>query len=409
MVDTHIKESGLQQGARISRNSRDVLIRSLLWLYWWGWGLALLVTLYVVIQYFRAPGLFLGETWVWFGAGLLIFAAGFSYFRHRAANAYRDPTSLEPAFIGVTLLGATILIASVQHPLVFTFAVCATPVMARLRQRRAVAITLIWTIINVLIVVYVWERPQIWYLAVGIAGFQVTALLFAANLMREWRSVERLSRLNRDLGSTRELLRSIAAAYEKARIAREIHDVSGHKLTAAKLKLELLEENTADGHQKEQIAGVKTLVVELMKDLRHLVLESGEGPAIDLAESIRILTDSLPPKLCQLDVENVRGLTSEQAQTLLRVAQEGITNALRHAHATSLSISLDRVGEAVVLKIEDDGVGFDPAGTGGKGGVGLRGMAERIETLNGTFEIDTRADEGTAVTATLPLGQNYAP
>lgn len=409
MIDTHSKESGLQQGARISRNSRDVLIRSLLWLYWWGWGLALLVTIYVVFQYFRAPQLFLGGTWVWFGAGLLIFAGGFTYFRHRAANAHRNPTPLEPAFIGVTLLGATVLIASAQHPLIFTFAVCATPVMARLRQRRAIAITVVWTIINVLIVVYVWERPQIWYLAVSVAGFQVTALLFAANLMREWRSVERLSRLNRDLGSTRELLRSIAAAYEKARIAREIHDVSGHKLTAAKLKLELLEENAADQQQKEQITGVKSLVVELMKDLRHLVLEAGDGPAIDLAESIRILTDSLPPDLCKIDVKNVHGLTSEQAQTLLRVAQEGVNNALRHAHGTALSITLDRIDNTVVLKIADNGVGFDPTLVGQKRSIGLRGMADRVEALDGTLDMDTAADKGTTITATLPLGQNHAP
>ena len=398
----------LRQNARISRRSRHVLVRNLQGLYWSGAGLIVVLTTFFLVTYVRQPEIFWGASLAGFLAALGILAVGFAFFQHRAAHAYRDPTFREPIFIGLTIFGAIMLVAVVHHPLAFGYAVCAAPMMARLQSRMANLVLLGWISINTLIVVAFWQHTDIWYLPLVAGGFQMTALLFAATLMREWRSVEKLSRLNRDLGSTRELLQSVGAVLEKTRIARELHDVTGHKLTAAKLQLELLEDEAAEPKQKERVTQVKTMVVDLMRDLRHLIVDVNQDDSINLAESIRILTHSLPDGLCDASLEPVAGLSSGQAQTLLRIAQEGVTNALRHSEATRLNISLEQTSDAVLLTIEDDGRGFDLPGNRDGDGLGLATMRERMESLGGTFVVDTKQGRGTRLLAALPLKDPYA-
>ncbi len=408
-LDTEADGDELRQNARISRRSRQVLVRNLLGLYWSGVALIAVFTAFFLVTHVRQPEIFWGASLAGFLAALAVLAVGFAFFQHRAAHAYRDPTFREPIFIVLTIFGAIMLVAVVHHPLAFGYAVCAAPMMARLQPRMANLVLLVWISINTLIVVAFWQRTDIWYLPLVAGGFQMTALLFAATLMREWRSVEKLSRLNRDLGSTRELLQSVGAVLEKTRIARELHDVTGHKLTAAKLQLELLEDEAADPKQKERATQVKTMVLDLMRDLRHLIVDVNQDDSINLAESIRILTHSLPEGLCNASIEPVTSLSSGQAQTLLRIAQEGVTNALRHSEATRLNISLEQTSDAVLLTIEDDGRGFDVPRGGDSAGLGLTTMKDRMEALGGTFVVESQKGQGTHLQATLPLKTPHAP
>lgn len=410
-MQQHLKSKSdgneLRQNARILRNSRTVLVRNLQGLYWSGVALIVIFTAFFLVSFARQPNMFLGASITPFLAALTVLIVGFGFFQHRAAQAYRDPTHREPFFIGLTIFGAIFLAAVAHHPLVFGYAVCSAPIMARMRQRYTDAILLGWVGVNVVLVLFLWGRPDFWYLPLIAGGFQMTALLFASTLLREWRSVEKLSRLNRDLGSTRELLQSVGAVLEKNRIARELHDVTGHKLTAAKLQLELLEDDAIDTAQKERTSAVKAMVVDLMRDLRHLIVDVDQDASIDLSESIRILADSLPEGLCDVKLEPVDGLKSDQAQTLLRVAQEGVTNALRHAHATSLSIALEQTSDAVILAIEDDGRGFDLANARKGGGLGLRTMDDRMTALGGKFVVHAKTGEGTRLMAALPMGNPH--
>ena len=398
----------LRQNARISRRSRAVLGRNLQGLYWSGAALIIGVTIFFLATYTRQPEIFLGASLARFLGALLILVVGFAFFQQRAAEAYRDPTYREPVFIGLTILGAILLVSVVHHPLAFGYAVCAAPMMARLRQQAVNLILIGWVLINMAIVLALWQRPDIWYLPLVAGGFQLTALLFATTLLREWRSVEKLSRLNRDLGSTRELLQSVGAVLEKTRIARELHDVTGHKLTAAKLQLELLQDEAVDPHQKERVAKVKSMVQELMRDLRHLIVDVNQDDSINLTESIRMLTYSLPDGLCDVSLEPVTGLSSDQAQTLLRVAQEGVTNALRHSQADKLKIAIEQTSDAVLLTIEDDGNGFELSRSRDGAGMGLATMKNRMEDLGGTFVVHSSQGRGTRLLAALPLKYPYA-
>lgn len=91
---------------------------------------------------------------------------------------------------------------------------------------------------------------------------------------------------------------------------------------------------------------------------------------------------------------------------LLRIAQSALANTVRHAGASRAEITLSFMGTAVALDVVDDGSGFDPllAGTAsGDGGFGLPAMRSRVESLGGTFAVESTPGQGTAVAVTLPL------
>jgi signal transduction histidine kinase len=94
---------------------------------------------------------------------------------------------------------------------------------------------------------------------------------------------------------------------------------------------------------------------------------------------------------------------------LLRVGQEALTNAVRHAGARTVRVRLEYGGAQVSLRIEDDGRGFDVdtngAATNG-GGFGLRGMRERVEQVGGTLSVESLPGRGTQITATVPLDED---
>lgn len=99
-----------------------------------------------------------------------------------------------------------------------------------------------------------------------------------------------------------------------------------------------------------------------------------------------------------------RPLVDFVAGNLLLLAQEGITNALKHAAPGRIDLSLRFAARTVTLEIRDDGAGFDPARVAGpkEGHFGLQGMRERIKRLGGTLEISSAPGRGTTITATVP-------
>jgi signal transduction histidine kinase len=102
-------------------------------------------------------------------------------------------------------------------------------------------------------------------------------------------------------------------------------------------------------------------------------------------------------------------LPPEIEVTLLRVAQEALTNVRKHAQAHEVTLTLSYMDDLVALDVHDDGQGFDLAGIAPQpsdiniGGFGLRAMRERVEALNGTLSVESMSDEGTTVAIALPL------
>lgn len=234
---------------------------------------------------------------------------------------------------------------------------------------------------------------------IGYVSFQGFAILVTTYAVHAQSIGNELLRINAELMATRRLLAESARSEERLRLSRELHDVVGHKLTALKLQLRLLERDAPSAH-KGAVGDCMRLSDELLSDVRGVVstLRSDEG--IDLHAALSALIPAVPRPQVRLDLDaDTRVPGVEQAQALLRCAQEGITNVLRHSDAGQVTVGLRRADRGVTLSIEDDGSAQSPPAWGN----GLNGMRERLQALGGALEVAVNGRHGLRVSAWLPL------
>jgi signal transduction histidine kinase len=198
---------------------------------------------------------------------------------------------------------------------------------------------------------------------------------------------------------------------ERHRIARDLHDESGHTLSAAILRLDMLANAANATAPAEAIAVAKAALLECAEHLHetafHLrprvLLDLGTAPA--LRSLARRLRQAIAVEVRVYGEERRFGDDVELA--IFRIAQEATTNALRHAQAGQLTISLVTTEETVVLEVSDDGIGLpcdDALWTRDHDGQGLRSMRERAELVDGVLEVLSQPGAGTTVRAILPIG-----
>lgn len=203
-----------------------------------------------------------------------------------------------------------------------------------------------------------------------------------------------------------------AQEQERKRIARELHDDTAQLLFAQLLRVSAL---SASPHQEvrdtaEQIGQMMSEAMESVRRLGHEL----RPPALDdlgLKVALEDLANrmseqmGIPVRFTKMEIR--RRPDPRVELVLYRVAQEAFTNIWKHAKATRVEVSIVRVDHGVTMTIEDDGVGFDadaPLSSDGRGiGMGLFGMAERVELVGGTLTVDGARQPGTRVTATIPL------
>lgn len=228
-----------------------------------------------------------------------------------------------------------------------------------------------------------------YFLAFGVAGVAVL----------EQRARTRLAAANAELSATQGLLADTVRASERLRIARELHDHVGHHLTALNLHLDLAQRQ-ADGAVRELVGVSRELSQALLAEVRRVVVHERDDHPIALAQALATLCAGVPRPPVRLTLEEPLVVASPAtAHAIFRCVQEGLSNAIRHAGATSIQVSVERQGDDVVVRVSDDG-----AGNGGRPeGSGLRGMRERLAAANGTLVAANRAPRGFAVEARLPL------
>ena len=230
------------------------------------------------------------------------------------------------------------------------------------------------------------------------AGFQAFALLVGHYASTAERARDQLALVNADLLATRALLADSARDAERLRVARELHDVAGHKLTAMKLNLRALA-GLPEFAGREDVALVQQLSKELLEDIRSVVQALRDTRGLDLETALRALAAPLPKPRLELRVaDDVQVGDPALAEALMRLVQEALTNAARHADAEVLSVVLTREGQDVVLHIEDDG----RAAAALREGNGMSGMRERVSALHGTFARGTTALGGMCIDVRLP-------
>lgn len=245
-----------------------------------------------------------------------------------------------------------------------------------------------------------WSRVLL--LMLPLAGFQVFAALTAHYAVSAERSREALAHAHAGLLSTRALLDESARSGERLKLSRELHDVAGHKLTALKLHLARLRRDAAlAGREEVEIASA--LADELLQDIRGVVGQLRADEGIDLRAALAALGTPFPATRVRVEVDPALRLDDlPRAEALVRIAQEAVTNAVRHGRAGSIDIAVVRDDGAVVLTVANDGDA--PAHL--RPGNGLTGMHERVAALGGQLDIAPATPRGLRVTARLPLGQD---
>lgn len=237
-------------------------------------------------------------------------------------------------------------------------------------------------------------------------GFQAFAALVAHYARSAERARDRLALVNADLLATRALLADSARDAERLRVARELHDVAGHKLTALTLNLRALAaEPGLAGHAEPGLAGhagldvARQLAGELMGDLRQVVQQLREDRGLDLATALHALAAPLPRPALRLDIaDDVRIGDPQVAEALLRMVQEALTNSARHGQARHLDVAIRREGARIVVCIEDDGRLQAPL----REGNGLAGMRERLAEAGGSLALSASPSGALKIDASLP-------
>jgi signal transduction histidine kinase len=202
----------------------------------------------------------------------------------------------------------------------------------------------------------------------------------------------------------RDALRRIVAAQEleRQRLARELHDETGQALTSILLGLKQLQ-----GAEPEAVAQLRELVVETLQDVRRLAVELRPKVLDDfgLLPALERLTGAFAEQTgIEVDLEaGALGerLPAEVETAIYRIVQESLTNVVKHSHAQRVSVLVTRADGRIKAVIEDDGEGFDPDAARGDG-IGLIGMRERIELLDGTLAVESSESSGTTVVIEVP-------
>lgn len=189
---------------------------------------------------------------------------------------------------------------------------------------------------------------------------------------------------------------------ERARISRDLHDQIGQALTALLLGLD----ESIARPEAHRLAKLKELTSVTLDDVRRIALDLRPSllDELGLEAAVRRYARDLQERYAlEVGVEVHLPRLSRQSETVLyRVAQEALTNVVRHARASSASVVAMLAEGTVQLVVEDDGIGFDEMSLESAERVGLMGMRERLELLGGSLRIESASGRGTTVHARLP-------
>jgi signal transduction histidine kinase len=234
--------------------------------------------------------------------------------------------------------------------------------------------------------------------ALAYFSFGLFALMAEHARKSEQQAKEDLACTNAELHATQALLIDGSRGAERLRIARELHDLLGHHLTALSLNLEVAS-HLANGDARPHVEKAQQVTRLLLGDVRAVVSELREDGCFDLARALRTLTHEMPVPRVHLDLPEELCIDDPvRAHILLRGAQEILTNAARHSGAQNLWLGLVRDGDGIALKARDDGRGSPSV----KPGNGLTGIRERVEAAGGALKIDG-ASGGFRLEVWLPL------
>lgn len=209
-------------------------------------------------------------------------------------------------------------------------------------------------------------------------------------------------------------VQELAVAEERSRIAREIHDSLGHHLTLLSVQLQAAAKLVAREPVRaaSEIEKARAVVADALQAVRQSVstLRATSFQELRASDALARLTQEfrdatgIQINLAIQSAAMLDALPAAHTLTLYRAAQEGLTNAHKHAHATRVDITLDFSSERVTLRVTDNGTGCDNSTS--SSGFGLLGLRERVELLNGELSAQNQNGGGFELQIKLPVEPN---
>jgi len=237
-------------------------------------------------------------------------------------------------------------------------------------------------------------------------SFALEAFDNEASLKVKEQEIQDMNGQLRDLASNLQNIREEERTY----IAREIHDELGQQLTAIKLDAAWLDRKILeDGPIKQRVGQIISMLSNVIHSIRKIAMQLRPSVLDDLGLiealkwQIRDFQNRYAIPIAFQYPDNPPALAAASATGLFRIFQEALTNIARHAEATAITASLSVCGQQLVMKIADNGKGFDTTTVKKKKTLGLLGMKERTLMMLGTYEITGKPGEGTSLSISIPL------
>lgn len=243
-----------------------------------------------------------------------------------------------------------------------------------------------------------------------------TSKLMALNT-RLSMQIRRRRKVEKELIKSREQLRAFSAYLQSVReeerttIAREIHDELGQSLTALKMQSAWIQKHLTPKHEHlcSKIEMVLEIIDSMIYTVKHISARLRPSSLDDLGITAAIewqgkkFEDDTGIKCDIHSSLNEIGLKNVQNTAIFRIYQEALTNIARHASATRVKVLLNERNNKIILVVEDNGVGISSEQIYDRKSLGILGMRERANSLNGKLDIKNRRAHGTIVTLTIPL------
>jgi len=259
----------------------------------------------------------------------------------------------------------------------------------------------------------------------GVLPILIFVVIYVTQLNRIVESREQARKLlieleeaNLQLSTYAHQVEELTLTQERQRMARELHDTLAQGLAGLILQLEAADSHLSLGCNEKSQAIIQQAMNRArttLSDARRVIGDLRKTPHTtdDLVDSFQNEAEKFTDLTgipCDLEHNDLGSLPGEISENLLRAISEGLINVAKHANATAVSVKVTRSTNGISLTISDDGIGFEPKKSIGRGGhYGLLGMRERTRKLGGKLKIDSTDEKGSNIFLEFPISQNTPP